>query len=137
MLILLPNCSLMKRVRAFPLDYLTTLLLFLLMPFLFGMRKIPLNYEWTGVFIPYCISVSISSVFAAALLYLTQSGVRTKQIIQPIIARKPTMLVLLFLVIESLWLLGFWKTLVTFIDLWAVILYIIHLRNRRKSFIRG
>lgn len=47
------------------------------------------------------------------------------------------MLVLLFLVIESLWLLGFWKTLVTFVDLWAVILYIIHLRNRRKSFIRG
>ena len=67
----------MKRVRAFPLDYLTTLLLFLLMPFLFGMRKIPLNYEWTGFFIPYWISVSIYSVFAAALLYLTQSGVRS------------------------------------------------------------
>jgi PAP2 superfamily len=47
------------------------------------------------------------------------------------------MLILLVLVIESLWLLGFWKTLVTFVDLWALILYIIHVSNRRKSFIRG
>jgi hypothetical protein len=129
----------MKRLREFPLDYLTTLLLFALMPFLFAIRKIPLNYDWTGFFIPYWISVSIYSVFAAVFLHLIQIGIRrASQIaLQPIIRRKRTMLILLVLVIESFWLLGFWKTLVTFVDLWAVVLFTINLRNPPKSFMRA
>jgi hypothetical protein len=129
----------MKRLREFPLDYLTTLLLFVLMPFLFAVRKIPLNYDWTGFFIPYWISISIYSVFAAVILHVIQIGIRrASQIaLQPIIERKRTMLILLVLVIESLWLLGFWKTLVTFVDLWAVVLFSINLRNQPKSFIRA
>jgi hypothetical protein len=130
---------LMKRVRAFPLDYLTTSLLYFLMPFLFRWRKIPLNYEWMSFFLPYWVSVSLYSIFAAVIFHLIQNGIGPtfRVAFAPIIKKTPRILILIALIIESLWLLGFLKALVILVDLLGVISYFIHLSNRRQSLIKG
>src|SRR3954464_8090243 len=111
--------SYMNRIVALPLDYKTLLLFYLFMPFLFRLRGIPLNYEWVTFFIPYWIGISLYSVFFAVLFYLVEYDCRgtLKLHFAPFTSKKPRLLFLLALLIELIWFLGFFKTLIIFSDL--------------------
>src|SRR5215831_12267822 len=65
---------LLQPIKIPPLDYLTTVVFYVLLPFLAYSRAIRLNYEWTDFFLPYFISVAIYSIFVAAIFHLIDRG---------------------------------------------------------------
>ena len=66
--------GLLQPIKIPPLDYLTTGVFYVLLPFLAHSRAIRLNYEWTDFFLPYFISVAIYSIFVAAIFHLIDKG---------------------------------------------------------------
>jgi hypothetical protein len=130
------NC--MNRLIAAPLDYKTVPLLYLLMPILFRLRGIPLNYEWMSFFIPYWVGISLYSVFFAVLFYLIEYDFRgtLKSLFGPFTAKKPRLLFLLAFFAELIWFFGFFKALIILSDLFAAAFLLIRLRNRSKTWLK-
>src|SRR5438309_6339321 len=134
----LPIHRLMKRVLALPLDYKTTACLYVVLPFLFRWRGLRLNYEWTNFFIPYWIGVALYSVFAAALFHLIQNGLGNSfwMAVKPLAVKKARLILLIVLILESIWLMGFWNTVIISSDVLGIVSFIIHLRNKSKNWVK-
>jgi len=133
-----PICSvrdLAHQIARVPLDYLTTSFLFLALPCLARLRGIPLNYDWKGFYIPYLIGVALHSIGFAAILHCIQYGFKSpmKYVLTPFLKRKGRPLFLILLFVESLWVLGLWKSLVIFLDFLTVLGYLEYLKVDRKS----
>src|SRR5207247_9504099 len=128
----LPIYRFMKRVSALPLDYKTTVFLYLVLPFLFRWRGLALNYEWTNFFVPYWIGVALYSVFAAALFHLIQNGLSNsfRVAFKPFAAKKARLIFLIALMLESIWIMGFWSTVIISSDVLAVVSFVVHLSNK-------
>lgn len=134
----LPIFMFMKRVSALPLDYKTTVILYVMLPVLFRWRGLALNYEWTDFFIPFWLGVALYSVFAAALFHLIENGVRKSFWVafKPLAGKKVRLIFLTVLVLESTWLMGFWNTLIISSDILAVVVFVVHLRSKTKDWIK-
>lgn len=91
----------------------TALMSFALFPIL-RMRGIPLSFDWSAFFITYWVSLTLQSVFVSSLLYLIAFPVRETLRIgwQRYWKKKARMIIILFLLAESIWLIGFAKSLI-------------------------
>jgi hypothetical protein len=113
-----------------PLDYLTTVVFFVLLPFLAHSRAIRLNYEWTDFFLPYFISVAIYSIFVATIFHLIDRGLGASlQYVRSIANGKNRLILFLIGFVEAVWLLGPGKSITLFVDIMATVILIKHLRK--------
>jgi hypothetical protein len=105
----------MRVLKAIPkhLPLIITALMSLALVPLLRMSGLPLNFDWPAFFITYWVSLALQSVFVSSLLYLIAFPVRETLIgsWQRYWNKKARIVVVLFLLAESIWLIGFAKSL--------------------------
>jgi len=106
----------MRALKIIP-RHLPLIITALLILALFPLSKrtwIPLNFDWPAFFVTYWVSLSLQSVFVSSLLHLVAFSVsKTPKVSwQRYWNKKARLIIVVFLLIDSIWLIGLAKFLI-------------------------
>jgi hypothetical protein len=119
------------------LHYLLSGILVVLLVPLFGLRQLPLRFDWLNFLTTYWISLGIQSIFLASLLVLLLDGREDlfKSIWNRYWSKKPRLIILCVTFAESAWLVGLTMALVFFVVAMALIEFAARLRSRPEKWV--